>query len=250
MEIKILHNPDWKSGKYFSSDSIIEKIKTKSEYENIAQVKYDILKADSSEKYEILPNIEKFDIGEIKHITKDSDYLYFVNIFENEGQGVVALLRHNLTTLETESVYSFEEDISSINRTKRFKIFIINDNYLIIQSEFLVTNMANTYSGYFEFSQKLINMKDFSVMDILDENFTNNGISYLIPISENQCVVKTGYDLLTDNRYNSLEKEEASLESIGFLNVGQMVSDMVLDTKNINVDIIEQAYFTKTIPYV
>ena len=107
-----------------------------------------------------------------------------------------------------------------------------------------------TYSDFFKFDQRLYNLKDNTEYDITDENFNNNGISYIIPISENQCVIKTGFSLLKDNRYNMLEKKECSLESVSFVNISQMISDLVITDNAITLDTIDQAFYTTTIPYI
>ena len=136
------------------------------------------------------------------------------------------------------------------NGQLRIKLFIINDLYIIIQNEYLVQNSTETYAGFFKFDQKIYNLKDNVAYEISDENFNLNGISNIIPISENQCLIKTGFSLLKDNRYNMLNKDECTLESLSFVNIGQMISDLLITKNAITVDTIEQAFYTKTIPYV
>jgi hypothetical protein len=96
----------------------------------------------------------------------------------------------------------------------------------------------------------MYNLKDNTEYMISDENFVKNGISDIVPLSENQAIIKTGFSLLEDNRYNALDKEECSLESLSFVNISQMMSDLIIGKNTITLEIIEQAYYTKTIPYI
>lgn len=258
MEIKILQNTDWRYGKYLKENLVLEKSEYESEFPSINRIKYDLFNIAANERVEILPNIEKYNIGDIIDVSVSSDYLYFVNLYENDENssnngdinGNVSIIRYNIITKETVSLYSYNENIRELNKTKRLKLFVINNLYLIIQNEYLVQNSSQTYMGFFKFDLKMYNLKDNTEYIITDENFTKNGISDIIPLSETQAVIKTGFSLLEDNRYNVLEPEECSLESLSFVNISQMISDLIIGQTSIVLETIEQAYYTNTIPYV
>lgn len=250
MEIKILQNTDWRFGEYLKDVYVLEKSEWESEFPSINRVRYDLFNLETNERIEILPNIEKYNIGEIINVSTDSDYIYFTNLFEADGNGTVAIIRYNISTKETESVYSYSESIEHLNVTKRLKLFVLNDLYLILQNEYLVQNQSQTYAGFFKFDLKMYNLKDRTEYPVTDENFTLNGISDMIPVSETQAVIKTGFSLLEDNRYNALDEEECSLEALSFINISQMISDLMIDYTSLSLETIEQAYYTKTISYV
>lgn len=264
MEIKLLQNIDWRYGEYLKENLVLEKSEYESEFPYINRIKYELFNIETNERVEILPNIEKYNIGDIVNVSMSSDYLYFVNLYENNKNdvsddnfndinninGVISIIRYNILTKETDSVYSYNDNISELNKTKRLKLFIINNLYLIIQNEYLVQNSSQTYTGFFKFDLKMYNLKDDSEYIIADENFTKNGISDIIPLSETQAVIKTGFSLLEDNRYNVLEQEECSLEALSFVNISQMISDLIIGQTSIALETIEQAYYTNTISYV
>lgn len=267
MEIKLLQNIDWRYGEYLKENLVLEKSEYESEFPYINRIKYELYNVETNERVEILPNIEKYNIGDIVNVSMSSDYIYFVNLYENNKNdvsdddsdhinniddinGVISIIRYNILTKETDSVYSYNENISELNKTKRIKLFIVNNFYLIIQNEYLVQNSSQTYAGFFKFDLKMYNLKDETEYIIADENFTKNGISNIIPLSETQAVIKTGFSLLEDNRYNVLEQEECSLEALSFVNISQMISDLIIGQTSVALETIEQAYYTNTISYV
>jgi hypothetical protein len=250
MEIKILQDTDWKYGEYVKGGYVLEKRESKSEFPSINQIEYSLLNLTTNQRIEILPNVEKYNIGDIVNVSVNRTYLYFVNIFEKNEKGTVSIMRYNIETGETEDLYSYNDTLREFNITKHLKLFVINDLYLLIQNEYLVKNISQTYAGFFKFELKMYNLKDNTEYMISDENFVKNGISDIVPLSENQAIIKTGFSLLEDNRYNALDKEECSLESLSFVNISQMMSDLIIGKNTITLEIIEQAYYTKTIPYI
>lgn len=251
MEIKILKNASKINGTYLSDGIVLEKTENESEFSEINNIHFYLHNIDDDSVEEILPNIDKYNIGEIVNASLCNEYLYFVNLFKNgEKEGTIAIIRYHIPTQTTESLYSYNDRIEEYSKTKRLKLFIINDLYLILQTEYLVLNIQKTFAGYFKFSQKLFNLKDEKEYDITDDKFNKNGIADIIALSEKQCVIKTGFSLLENNIYTELEQEEASLESVSFVNIGQMISDLTILQGTITVETIEQAFYTKTIPYI
>lgn len=251
MDIKILKNASKINGTYLSDGIVLKKTENESEFPDINAAHLYLHNMDNDSVEEILPHIEKYNIGEIVNASLSNEYLYFINLFKNEDRaGTITIIRYHIPTKTTESLYSFNDNIEEYLKTKRLKLFIINDLYLILQTEYLTLNVQKSYAGYFKFSLKLFNLKDETEYDITDDKFNKNGISDIIPLSENQCIIKTGFSLLENNIYNELEKEEASLESISFVNIGQMISDLIIVQDKITVKTIEQAFYTKTIPYI
>lgn len=251
MEIKILKNASNFDGIHLRDGIFLQKEFSESEFDEIKQVHYYLNDIYTGERTEILPNIEKYDVGRIISACPANDYLYFVNIFINEENiGNISIIRYNYENMTTESLYSFEDNIEEYSKIKRLKLFILNDLYIFMQKEQLIYNIKKTYTDFLKFDLKLLNLKDNMVYDITDENLCNNGLSDVIYISENQYIVKTGFSLLKDNRYNEFEKEEVSLETVGYINIGQILSDFVIDHNKINIQAIDQAYYTKTIHYI
>lgn len=253
MEIKILHDDEWKSSKYFGEKYIIEKENAESVFDNIPCKKVYIKNTDSFElsKEEVLPNIEKYDVGGIKQTSFNPAYLYFTNIEKNgEDSCIVNIIRYSLKDNSMESIYGFDSEISKINNDYRYKIFILNDTILFIQKEEKIKLESSDYEDFLKFSQKIVYLKDMSVFNVSDEIFLNNGISDIIAVSESKCIIKLGFSLLENNRFTLMTKEESSLETLAMMNISQLISDIVIGHSEISLEVIEQAYYTNTIPYI
>ena len=250
MDIKILHDADWKFATYFSTNYVMERTRQKSKFENIDIIRYFLIDINTNEHKEILPNIEKYDIGGVVNASLNPEYLYFTNIERNDkGEELFNIIRYCISTENMESIYSFSNKIELINTVQRYRIFIINDEAIILQNEELKL-CKNDYSGYFKFNSFLINLKDGSEFIISDENIINNGITDIIAVSEKQCIIKTGFSLVEDGRFSNLTQEECSVETIGFVNISQMLSDLAIGHVNISIDVIDQAFYETTIPYM
>lgn len=250
MDIKILKNADGLKGRIFNG-KIIEQSETESEYEGINLIHYYIYDILDGSSREILPSIEKYNIGIVKDCSENTKYLYFANLFCNkDGNKTISIIRYDINENVTQSIYSYEDDFMEYPHNKRLRIFIINDLYIFLQKEYLTYNEKKTYAGFFKFEIKFLNLKDDREYTINDSSMVKNGISDLIMVSENQCAIKTGFSLLVDNRYNELEKDEASLETVSLINLGQMISDLLISQDKIVYSVIEQAFYTKTIPYI
>ncbi len=250
MNIRIIKNAMPSLGKRFKGHYLLETAIIESDIEFFNKVKYYIYDIDTNTKEEIAAQINKYQAAIIHDMSIDSKNLYFTSCEQIDNKIKIDLQRCDLETKKIDCIYSFEDEIEIYQREKRIKIFILNDNYILVQNELLRSNLADNYEGFFEFEQYLYNLNDKSIVQVLDENLSNNGISRMWPISEKLCVIKTGYQLLEDNRYKKINKNEASVEGVSFINISQLISDINLKQRNIIIDTIDQAYFNKTIPYV
>ena len=252
MDIKILKNKDYQNGSLLNQNLLLETAESESRYDNIKKLVYNIYDFEKNIRYEILPRIEKHKLGEIINVSVASDFVYFFNVYEkeNEEKQSISIIRYNYKTAKMECILTLEDDIEEYIRFKRLKVFVLNDLYLLVQQEYLRANLSESYAGFFDFEIDLYNIKDGQKYPVVDENLVNNGIDNMISISENLCVAKTGFSVLPDNRYNELTEDEASLEKISFVNISQLVSDMLIHKTDIVIDTFEQAFYKNTIPYI
>ena len=130
MDIKILKNADGLKGRIFNG-KIIEQSETESEYEGINLIHYYIYDILDGSSKEILPSIEKYNIGIVKDCSENTKYLYFANLFCNkDGNKTISIIRYDINENVTQSIYSYEDDFMEYPHNKRLRIFIINDLYI------------------------------------------------------------------------------------------------------------------------
>lgn len=250
MNIRIIKNAHKIKGHLYNGSFILEKEYEPSEYDGINTVRYYIYKPEENERTELLSGKKKYDIYKIKCLDKKIDNLYFTTITDTTGDTQsITMYKYNIDSKDIEPVYSVKEHISEYNNYKQTRVFVLNDFYMLFQNEYIRYNLTETYNGYFEFDQFLYCIKDEKKVPVVDDNLRINGIENIKLLDNNRCMLKTGFNLITDERYSKMEKNEVSLEKISFVNLGQLVSDILLSKGNIVIDTIDQAFYTETFPY-
>lgn len=247
MDIRIIKNTE--DVEYYPiKDDLVLLIGDKErKFENIQSKSYTIFRVNSNKKEELVPLIHKYKIWDIIDVWTNLDYLYFSECnFLKNGKVEIIIYRYHIETEQCVQIYAIEEESSIYPTQKRVKLFVLDENYLLIQHEYLKTNSANTYQGFFDFELLLYNIKEKITNQVTDEALSIGGIEKMIPISKNICAIKTGFNLLKDNRFSLIDKSEAVVENIGFINVKQLISDILLKQENVFIDIVDQAYFSKT----
>lgn len=250
MNIKIVKNVKGFEGYHIKDDLLVEIEHIPSELDNLDKLKLYLLNLSTSEKIEIASEYDVYSICTLKNISVNKDYIYFTTCTDViSTKSCINICKYSVDTQELQIIYSFEDDLSLYNISKEVKIFIINEFHILIQNAYLRHNLTETYGGFFDYELYLYSYNDDIKTIIIDENLVNNGIDDIISLNEKMCVIKTGFSLLTDRRYEILSQEEVSVEGISFVNTGQLVSDILLSQKNIVLDTIDQSFYTSTIPY-
>lgn len=249
MEINIVKNSSINNGKYLKEGHILETVIGKSHYEDISTIRLFLYNVRENTKTEIAPKLLKYVLGEVTNVSKNSDYIYFVTASQKEDDIYDAcIVRYNFIKNLTEPIYSFEINMEEYNSVYRLKLFILNDICVLMQRDELVANFAETFYDYNKHTLKLYNINEECIYEVLDENFIKNGIESMNVISDSTAVIKTGFSLLPDNKYNLYEKEEMSVETISIVTIGQLISDIMIGQNNISTNIIDQAYCLRTFP--
>lgn len=250
MNIRIIKNAHKIKGNLYNGSFILEKEYEPSEYEGINTVRYFIYRPEENEREELLSGKRKYDVYKIKCLDKKIDNLYFTTITDSGSENQsITMYKYNISSKEIEPVYSVREHVSEYSNYKRTRVFVLNDFYMLFQNEYIRYNLTETYSGYFEFDQFLYCIRDEKKVPVVDDNIRTNGIENIKLYDNNKCLIKTGFNLITDERYEKMEKNEVSLEKISFVNLGQLVSEILLSKGNIAIDTIDQAFYTETFPY-
>lgn len=199
-----------------------------------------------NKKEEILTRYKKILVGDIYDCSCRSEDIYFTSYETSGDETIIFLHRYDYLKNEVETVYSYREDFSLFPKHMKIQFFILNDTYILIQRSHLRSNLSETYQGFFDFEQSLYHMRDKTEVKIKDENFTNNGIAFMEALSPTELFIKTGFSLLKDLRYQKLESDEMSVEGLCRANTARMISELSLTQNNMIVNMIDQAFRTKT----
>ncbi|MBQ9700679.1 MAG: hypothetical protein IJV71_08680, partial [Lachnospiraceae bacterium] len=252
MNIRIIKNVMESNDSYIRDEYMIQTQIYESGYEKIEGIKIFLYDLNKNVTTEVAASIPKYNLIDIKDINKDTSYIFFTSIEKSEDSQKhnIMLYRYSILTEQCDKIYSFEESLDKYADYMRTKVFIINEYYFLIQNEFLRANLTEEYADYLEYEIYMYSINEGKSYKITDERFTRYGIMSLQAVSANNCVIKLGYDLLKDSRYKIFKKNEAAMESVSFVNIGQMVSDILLGQQEIVLNTIENVYYSVTIPYV
>ncbi len=253
MDIRIIKNSQGLKCNTLNNGYMLQIKETDSEYENIKLINYYLYDPVKNESVEIEPEIKKYNLIYVKDIKFKSEFVYFTNI-KPVGDGtdnmIIALYRYDILKGESIVAYRFEEKLERYSDYMRTRIFAVNEYYLFIQNEYLRANLTEDYVDYFDFELSMYSINEDKKYKINDENLNHYGIIDFEPVTSNICLLKQGFDLYKDDRYKILKKREAAMESVNFVNMGQMVSDILLGQSGVVMDAIENVYYTATIPYI
>jgi len=202
----------------------------------------------NNQREEIVPEIDKYQLWDIRVLQVPEGYCYFTGCSMMEKNQVkVELYRYQLETKQAELLYENKETLSMICSQKKTVLFLLNENYLLIQHMYVRSNEMETYSGFLDFELILYNIKEKKSFPVTDLWLSQSGIEQIQMITKNICAIKTGVNLLEENRYQFLSEKEVFPERIGFFNIQQMISDILLKQKTIYMDVLEETRWDKTL---
>lgn len=251
MKIRIIKNSKNIGNKLLFNNTVLRIDKEPSGVPNINKCRYYLYNIELNKEEEILKNIDKYDLFDIRVVLDTDEYIYFLNIDDiKEKTPNFNIYKYDLVKDDCSLVYSFEAKLEHYLSYMRTKVFVVNKDFLIIQNESLRANLTEEFEDYFDYELSLYSVPEKKLYKVIDENLCNNGIDDIISLEDNVCAIKTGFSLLEDERYNKLSKEEVSVEGVSIVNILQLVSDMMIMKQTIVLDSIEQAYYDATIPYI
>lgn len=241
MNIKILKNSQGFDGIILNHRKVLEIRSQKSQYNGINLVKYYLFDLETNEKEEVLPKIKKYNVVLIEDSIWESEFLIFSAIIPLEKNKVqIQIIKFYYMTEEFENIFSFTEDINRFPKDIRVRVFPVNENYFVIQTEKHHDDFSVNYA------LQLVNSKENISVEIVDQNLINNGIDSIIPVSETHSVIKTGRSIFNDNLFEHLNDESAPVESISVINIQQLISDIMLTGDNLIQETLNQTHLTST----
>lgn len=244
MDIQVIQNCRYHPICMAGAGIVLEIQRSESEY-SVSYIRYYLYDLTKNIRQELLPKLRKIDLCPIRMAQEKTNYLYFIAM----SAEIPILYRYDRETEDLEQLTMLPPELLE-DPYVRMKIFVLNDDNILLQKEYARANLSQSYDMFCLFELALYQVKEQKMVPVADANLTTNGIEDMIPYNETSCILKTGYNLLEDDRYNKLEKVQSSVESICIVNIKQLISDIRVSQTNIFYDFLEQAFYTTTIPYV
>lgn len=249
MDIRIIKNLEDVAYHLISENVILLTSKGNRKLGRLVSQRLELFYIDENRKEAVLPQVDKYAVWDIRNVWGGSNYIYFTQCERlNEYKIMIRLYRFQCNTKEIQVLYQLVEESAILLEQKKTRIFILDENYLLIQHMYLKRNMSEKYQGFYDYELYLYDYNERKSYLVTDPYLSQAGIEVMLPISKNICSIKVGYNLLHENRFEHLEQSETVIEGIGFINVKQFISDILVNQKNIYIDYIDQVQFDKTIP--
>ncbi|MCR5834974.1 MAG: hypothetical protein K6G88_00530 [Lachnospiraceae bacterium] len=248
MNIRFLAQSEYYNGIHLKDDIILEKEYEDGPFASVPKVRYYIYRLEDNERTEVCPLSDKVDAFSIFECAYRSDCIYFTEYDDQyDGTYHFNIMRYNYVEDKLEKLITLKDNMEYYPYNKQIKIFILDDANLIVQRAIKRRNLQDNYEGFFDFTLILFNYRENRQTLIADENLKLNGIDYILPFTNNTCIMKTGFSLLEENRHALLSKEEASIESLILVNISQFVSDLLLEQPSMITQTIDHAFYDETI---
>ena len=144
-------------------------------------------------------------------------------------------------------VYRYEDNLKEYITSKHLSVYVLNENYFIMQFEYL-KELASGQSGYYEFASFLYDIAAAKKHQILLENIEKYGLQQILPIVNNVCSLKIGYSVFgPGDSKERLTKNEAAQEELCLVTISQFISDIIIGSKGLTRELIDSVYYEESI---
>ncbi len=250
MNIKIIHDQVGNVEYAISANEVLLTVAHTREWNDylpFRQVHYYIYHVNENVREEILPSLDKYEAAEILHRDTPVKWIYFMTADTTTyPQSELILYRYNLKDHTCQEIHRFEDNVKLYSQEKKLQIFVLNDNYLLLQqARALVALDGTKYFGQYDIS--LMDVGHRMLYPIRDERWTMGGIAQLITVATNVCAVRLGFSLTTGDLFSHLTPKEAAEEYVAMFSVTQMINNVVLNLPYVAMEIVDQVRFDKTL---
>ena len=197
---------------------------------------------------EIEPEVKKADFVHF-HISYQPcrDVYYAVCRICEDDTVDIDIFSYDLSGKLSSLLCSMKETTEVLTGRKRVRVFVLSKSQLLIQTEIVDTRAAEKRMGNILFSQALYDTKTDTATPVAEENLKNNGINSIVPLNENEVMIKTGTSFLEDSRMTYGSEKDALIESVYTTTIAKFTADISLKLTNIDMKLLTSTYFDKYI---
>lgn len=245
MDIKLIKNSEDAVFSSISNELILQLTDDNYKFLDFTGKKMYILNLTTNEKYEISPEIKKYNIADIKYAHNMHDYLFFVSAEQlTDSKMDILLYRYSFVDNESRLVYRYQLDSIKHIEEISIHIFVLEYDFVIIEEIGREDNMP-----------KAIILRDFSVdkdISVKGSLLSRCGLYNIIPLEGNNCMFKFGRNKCLKNN-DSIQNhiyDGDDYECIVVVNTRQFVSEMMLNPSEITMEELDSADSERTFTYM
>ena len=197
---------------------------------------------------EIEPSVSKTDLVILYVSYMPCSNAYYATIDpKDNGSLDINIYAYDFDHQKSELMCSFRESEDVLTGKKRIRVFVLSPTQLLIQTELLDMHGADALMGNILFSQTLYDISTNTPIEITEENLNNNGINSIVPLNENEIMIKTGFSFLEDSRLTYGSEKDALIESVYTTTNAKFTADIALRKNNIDMNLLTSTYYDKYI---
>ena len=197
---------------------------------------------------EIAPEIIKYEFLSVENCIYNSKEVYFAT-YEKDilpGQIRVLLYRYDIETCETERISDFEIDENiAADPFRKLRLFVLQAETVLVQIEEWTADGDKDNKDGMRFEQFIINIYDGVRTEVKELNVVNNGINTLIPVSESQIVLKTGFSFKENTFLSAGDEALALVETVYFGTMSGFIAMLPIENGVNSSLMLSAAYFEK-----
>lgn len=252
MDLRIISNSEEAVCEPLYGELVLQTVNDTHKFKEYGGKKYFIFNIGLNERYEILPTVRKYDFIKIINCDTFSKYLYFCSAKEikHSQKFFINIIRYSVVTGNSKEIFTLEEDMDVLNKQKRIKIFALDESYILIQNEYQKEDEFGNSLGFMDIDISIADITTGKKRLISDKSLLKSGIDTIIPLIGNACLLKTGYSLIVDKRFDLIKESERPVEKLCMININQFISDLLLNKEQIYSEPIEKFEKNCTFPYI
>lgn len=210
----------------------------------------------TNERFEILPEIRKYDLANINYAAASHDYIIFTSANSiNETQIAVSFYRYDISSGTACVVHSATADINKLGNVSRLKVFALDDYYCIFEEvTYSRENLSSTGllgNGMGTHKLLLKEVQENKEFLLENSNIAKSGIEKIIPLSGNICAIKIGSPILEEMMFSDIDfGNQEQKEMVGIVNIKQFISELLLNQDNGFMEVLDEGSAEITFPYI
>ena len=182
----------------------------------------------NNERFEILPEVPKFNVTKIYYGSEERDYFVFTSAkMINEHEIQITFYWYQISLQETFIIHTQIVPTDRLREPDYLKVLVLEKDFCVFETK------HGEYGNKDSYSFLLKDVKNNKELEFQNEELGRFGIDKIVPLSGNLCGIKIGN------------------KTIGVINVNQFVSDMVIGLEKITyIDILDNASDTMQLAHM
>jgi len=249
MNIRVIKRSSLPDRVYFRGSNIIEI--TENSADDHSDISVSVYDPAANTVSRILPDSGRINPVPVFNCIWNSGKEFFSFTSDNEGEGHTRIMFFDPENRSIRTLLRLEDDNDSGEESVKTTVFVMQDDQLLVQKEYNSPAGTEDNAARTVFSLSYHNITNGECIPVRDINIVNNGIKTIIPVSESDIMVKTGFNATEDQRIGNTQ-ESALIEGVYCGSLSMFISSLPHENTSTGARLLASAYQDKAImtPFV